>query len=97
MYYNIKINKRALLDIEKAIDYYKLQSDGLGSKFFKAVSEAIDSISLTPHFAVKYSDVRCLLVKKYMYMIHYQINEKKKIAVIRAVINTSRNPSSNWL
>lgn len=97
MNYTIKINKRALADIDKAMTYYEQQKTGLGTKFYNAVEDAIKAIAKTPHFAIRYKDVHCLLVKKYMYMIHYQTNDKNKTATIRALINTKQNPDTNWL
>jgi hypothetical protein len=79
------------------MDYYEQQKSGLGDKFYIAVEDTIKAIAKTPHFAIRYNDVRCLLVKKYMYMIHYQINENNNTATIRALINTKQDPSTNWI
>ncbi len=97
MSFVIKINKRAFNDIQKALNRYDKLETSIGDKFLNNLNKAIDSIASNPFFQVRYNDVHCLIIKKFPYMIHFQINEKKKTVIIRAVINTSKNPSAHWI
>jgi toxin ParE1/3/4 len=97
MVYPIKINKRALNDIQKALNHYDKIDTSIGDKFQKNLDKTIVAITSNPFFQIRYSDVRCLLFTKFPYMIHFQVNEKKNIVIIRAVTNTSKNPKTNWI
>ena len=97
MSYLIKINKRALNDIQKAFNYYDKIDDSIGDKFQINLDKAIVAIANNPFYQIRYSDVHCLLVKKFPYMIHFQVNEKKNTVIIRAIINTSKNSNSTWI
>ena len=97
MAYLIKINKRALNDIQKALNYYDKIDTSIGDKFQKNLDKVIADITNNPFYQIRYSDVHCMLVKKFPYMIHFQVNEKKNTVIIRAIINTSKNPDTNWI
>ena len=97
MSYLIKINKRALNDIQKALNYYDKIDTSIGDKFQLNLDKAIAAIANNPFYQIRYSDVHCLLVKKFPYMIHFQVNQKKNTAIIRAVINTHKDPDKNWV
>jgi toxin ParE1/3/4 len=79
--YFIKINKRALNDIQKALNYYDKIDTSIGDKFQKNIDKAIRIIANSPFFQIRYSDVHCLLVQKFPYMIHFQVNEKKNSVI----------------
>jgi hypothetical protein len=37
-------------------------------------------------------EIRCMLVNKFPYMVHFYINEKTSVVEVLAVISTDRNP-----
>jgi hypothetical protein len=43
-------------------------------------------------YAIRYADVRCMLVKKFPFMVHFTIDENQKLVEVFAVHHTSRNP-----
>lgn len=91
--YTIKINKNALKDIQAATDWYNIQSSGLGTRFQNKVKVHINSLKSSPLlYRVRYSDVCCLLIDKFPFLIHYTVNESINLVEIFAVIHTSRNP-----
>ncbi len=95
--YKVKINKRALNDVQKALDYYDSIDKKIGDKFLKNFEKMVSLLSENPFFQVRYADVRCLLIAGFPYMLHFQVNEEKKLVIIRAVINTSRDPKKSWV
>jgi hypothetical protein len=97
MAYLIKINKRALNEVQKALNHYDKIDKSIGDKFQKNLDKTIIAIASNPFFEMRYSDVRCLMINKFPYMIHFQVNEKKHLVIIRAVINTSKDPNINWV
>jgi len=92
MLYPIKINKRALNDIQKALNHYDKIDTSIGDKFQNNLDKTVSTIASNPFFQIRYSDVRCLMITKFPYMLHFQVNEKKNIVIIRAIINTSKRP-----
>ena len=97
MGYAVKIYKRALNDIQKALSYYDHIDTGIADKFQAKVNKIIDTIASNPFYEVRYKDVHCLIIPKSPYMLHFQINEKKNIVIIRALVNTSKNPDTSWI
>ena len=91
--FKIKIDKEALTDIQEATDWYNQKVEGLGTRFQKQVKLQINSLKNNPEsYRRRYADVRCMLIKKFPFLIHFTINEPKHIVEIFAVIHTSRNP-----
>lgn len=90
MTYTIFIDIRAIIDIQKAIDYYDEQQVGLGEIFESTLHSHIQTLEKNPLFNIRYDNVRCLPMKKFPYMIHYTVEEINHIVIVRAVFHTSR-------
>ena len=89
--YKVKIHKEALLDIQEATHWYNKQLPGIGKRFQEQVKKQINALKTTATFnSVRYSDVRCSLVTKFPFLIHYVVKESE--VEVFAVIHTSRNP-----
>lgn len=81
-------------DILAVIDYYKEISPKLAFQFLKRIREARKYIERNPlSFALKYKNVRTVLLRQFPYHIHFLIDEDKQMVVILAVIHAYRNPS----
>lgn len=97
MHYKVKIEPEALANIQDIIIWYNQQKSGLGERFRKAIISKIDVLNKNPHiYRIRYKQIRCILVKKFPYMIHFYINEEMKKVEILAIISTDRNPKI-WL
>lgn len=91
--YKIRINTNALEDIQCITIWYNEQLQGLGSRFQKQVKMQINSLKINPNaYAIRYTDVRCMLIKKFPFLVHFTLNESQKTVDIFAVYHTSRNP-----
>lgn len=78
--YKITIELDALQDIQEATDWYNDQLQGLGSHFQKQVVKQINSLKENVlGYAIRYADVRCMLVKKFPFMVHFTFNEKENL------------------
>ncbi len=88
------INRPAVReDIITAVDYYKKISPELAGQFIFRLREAREYIGKYPlGFAVKYKNVRTLLLKQFPYHIHYLVDDENKQIVILAVIHSYKNP-----
>ena len=91
--YKVKVEFEALTDIQEITDWYNEIQVGLGARFQKTVVNQINSLKRDPHiFAIRYKEIRCTLVNKFPYMVHFYINIENKTVEVLAVISTSRNP-----
>ena len=91
--YQIKIDPEALADIQEITDWYNEQQPGLGGKFQKTTIQHINSLRKDPQiYAVRYKEIRCIIVKKFPFMIHFHLNQERNTVSVLAVISTHRNP-----
>jgi hypothetical protein len=91
--YTIIVDTDALLDIKEAVDWYNMCEKNLGSRFKKNVKQQINSLKSNANlYNIRYKNIRCTLVKKFPFLIHFVIYEMNKSVKILAVIHTSRSP-----
>ena len=81
----------ALIELDDAVEYYDMQSPGLGQRFFNEVLETIELISLYPQlWAVKSKNTRRAILRKYPFnLIYSQMSDK---IIILAVAHHNREP-----
>lgn len=91
--YKVKIDPEALADIQEITVWYNEAKTKTGERFQETTIKQIDSLSKDPQiYSIRYKDIRCMLVKKFPYMVHFYINEVTKDVEVLAVISTHRNP-----
>lgn len=78
MAFELRIDLRAEMDLEEALDYYMNKSVKTAQKLYTNVQKAYDSLELNPFFQLRYLDYRCLPIKGFPYMFHFTIDEDKK-------------------
>ena len=89
----IIIDEDAIQDIQNATYWYNFQINGLGKKFQKQVINQINSLKKDANlYAIRYKNVRCMIVKKFPFMVHYTFDDMLNNVQIFAVIHTSKNP-----
>ena len=83
----------AIDDIEQTLDYYEKQQPGLCKRFAAQLQKTLNAINRNPFFAsVRYDDIRCAAIKKFPYLVHYNINEDELVVTIIAVYSAYREP-----
>jgi len=93
MYFTTIIEEDAIEDIQEIINWYEKKQKGLGKRFFSAMSAQIETLKIKPEkFQIRYLDVRCLVLAKWPFLIHYNINKDLGLVNIFAVLHTSKNP-----
>jgi plasmid stabilization system protein ParE len=93
MKYKVKIEPDALADLQAIADWYNEAQTKLGKRFQDTAIKQINSLSTNPQvYAIRYKEIRCMLVKKFPYMVHFYINESSNSVEVLALISTSRNP-----
>ena len=92
--YAVKLAPGAIEDIKEAIEWYESRlSAGLSSRFIKQLDESLIRLAMIPEKgSVRYDNIRCTLVKKFPYMIHYEINNDTKCIIVYRIFCTFRKP-----
>lgn len=91
MFYKIKTEPEARIDIQKGIEWYNNKQFRLGNEFHKEVKSCFKLLESNPFFQIRYKNIRCLPLNKFSYMIHFTVDEEKKMVTVRAVFHTSRS------
>lgn len=92
MDFSFKLLPLAEENIEKAIDYYAGISLKTLVNFNKQFDLAIGRIINNPYFQKRYKNVRSLRVKKFPYIIFYEVDDDEKMIYILSVFCTHQNP-----
>ncbi len=88
----IKIDSQALKDIQEIKQWYNLQQPSLGIRFQNTTIKQINTLDRVPFsYAVRYKEIRCMLIRSFPYMVHFYINERTNTVEILGVISTDRN------
>ncbi len=91
--YKLVIDVGALQDIQDTTDWYNEQSHGLGGRFQKQAKSQINTLKEHPlAYSIRYTDVQCMLIKKFPFLVHFIVDDTKLTVEVFAVIHTSRNP-----
>jgi hypothetical protein len=91
--FSVEYNPDFYNDLVQSVDWYNEECAGLGDRFFKSVKKQAAKLSTNAlTFAVRYSDIRCMRIEKFPYMLHYRINEQTKTVKVEALFHTSRDP-----
>jgi len=97
MAFKLQIDKRALKDIDTAIEFYFEKSPNTAKKPFNQIQKAYLQLESNPFFQIRYKDYRCLLIKNFPFMFHFTVDERSNTVRIYAMIHTSQNPKKKWL
>ena len=92
MTFSLEITTEANLEIVEAYVYYEEKQAGLGERFLKQLDKYFIKILQTPkHYAVKRKPYREAFIRKFPFLIIYEVTEEK--IIVYSVFNTSRNPT----
>ena len=97
MVYKFIVSHRFKADIAESKKWYNEQGKGLGKKFYNEVKNALLAIRKTPHFYKRYDQVLCLPIKKYLFMIHYEVDDLNNTISVFSCIHCSLDPDESWI
>jgi toxin ParE1/3/4 len=97
MAFEVIVDTRAEKEIDEAIGYIYERNQSAANKLYSEVIASYKTLAINPFYHIRYNSIRCLPIKGFSLMIHFSINELKKIVYIHAVIHTSKNPKKFWL
>jgi toxin ParE1/3/4 len=93
--FKIELSNEAEIDFDKSYEFYTLKSEKNSDNFYKSINSALNKICKSPSVNPKiYKEIRKLVLKKFPFVIYYQIDEM--VIRIIAIFHTSRNPNI-WL
>lgn len=82
-------------DIKEAANWYNNRQTGLGKKFTTHLRETIAYLCGNPKIiAIRYDNIRAVLLDTFPYLIHFYVDDNKKTIVILAVLHTARDPKT---
>lgn len=82
-------------DIRDAAKWYNKRQPGLGKRFIQHVRQSVQFIRRNPKaVAVRYDETRTTVLGIFPYMIHFTIDDDKKLLIISAVLSTHRDPDA---
>ena len=88
----IKIHELASEEFDEAIEWYELQSKGLGKRFKRSVIEQIHKIKKNPRwFLIEADNIYKAYIPKFPYKILYTIEDDERI-VVWAIAHMHRKP-----
>jgi plasmid stabilization system protein ParE len=91
--YKVIILPLANLDIKEAAEWYNTKQKGLGKKFIYQIRQKVKLLKQEPQSsAIRYDETRTAVSDVFPFMIHYNVDESKKLITISAILHTSRNP-----
>ncbi|MCY7422314.1 MAG: type II toxin-antitoxin system RelE/ParE family toxin [Chitinophagaceae bacterium] len=91
--FDITFSPLTLDDIEETFNYYEAHQTGLGKRFNSQLQLTLKAINRNPFFAsVRFDDIRCAQIKKFLYLVHYHIHEADKLVTVIAVYSVYKNP-----
>lgn len=93
MSYTLVVTFNARRDIQDAIDWENMRSEGLASRFLHYLEQKLSVISDGPYiFRKRYENVHCVVTEAFSYLIHYPIDDVNHKVIVLRVLHTSRKP-----
>jgi toxin ParE1/3/4 len=91
--YHVSITLFAAKYIDATFLYYDNIRPNLGDQLIKEIDKAIFYLERYPAIgSVRYQDVRCFVLRKFPYMIHYLIDEKNQAVIVIGFYGTKTDP-----
>lgn len=93
MDFKIKISAEARRNVKDSAAYYKNKASlKVAQNFILDYESTLKKIIQNPYFQNYYKNFRGLPMKKYPFIIFYQIDEENKLILINADFNAKQNP-----
>lgn len=91
MEYKVVISSYALIEIEKITDFYESISALVVKKFVEELEHTFSAMAYNPHFQIKYKTYRSIPLKKFPFILIFDIEETNKEIKILSCFHTSRS------
>lgn len=88
MAYNVKMSSLAEQNVDNALAYYSDVSLSVAESFFTSLNESLLILKTNPFFEVRYQKVRVLPLKKFPFLLLFEVDEADKTVLVLSVFNT---------
>ena len=90
MAYNVIVEPEAQQDIDDAIEYYSNVTNDTKVlvNLLNEIENAYSALSINPFYEVRSKHYRALPLKKYPYLMFFEVLEKHKTVKVIALFNT---------
>lgn len=93
MAYKVIITIAAELDILEATDYYELQLQDLGVRFYQTVISCLRKLETNPeHYSYLFKEFRAASAGVFPFLIIFKITSFNEV-IVYGVMHASRNPN----
>ena len=89
MGFKVIVSELAQKDIENSLEYYLEVSTDAPAKFIQELEKAYSTLELSPYFRVLYKNYRVLPLKRFPFILVYQIHNNE--ILIKACFHTSKS------
>ncbi|MCC9605809.1 type II toxin-antitoxin system RelE/ParE family toxin [Blastopirellula sp. JC732] len=88
----VRFTPLAYRDLEEIVAWYESKRLGVGYQFELAIGQVIQRIEQYPlSCELVLNEIRQALVRRFPYAIYYQLRDENQIAVVLAILHTSRD------
>lgn len=96
MPYSILLTSTASQQMDEALEYYILKANiKVANDLLEEIFNAIKILEISPSFPVKTKNYRVFTLKKFPYILFFQILEETQIVKIIALFHTAQNPEKH--
>ena len=95
MAYNVIVEPEAQQDIDEAIEYYSNVTNDTKVlvNLLNEIENAYSALGINPFYEVRSKHYRALPLKKYPYLMFFEVLEKHKTVKVIALFNTLQDPN----
>ncbi len=78
MSFKVIVPPEVFEEVEGIISYYNTQINNLGAIFLNHLNDDLKLLAKTPHFQIRYSKVRCLPMKNFLFLFILRFMRRRK-------------------
>ena len=95
--FKIVLYDDAITDFNKVLDYYRNISPPVVKKFHSSVNTTFNELKKNPFYQIRYDNFRLKLIKKFPYLLHFIVDEKKTRTVfVYGIRSSHQNPDTSY-
>lgn len=94
MAYKVVVEPEAQQDIDLALDYYSSVTDDVNVliNLLDDIEQAYSALKINPFFQIRSKHYRALPLRKYPYLMFFEVLEAERIVKVVSLFNTSQDP-----
>jgi len=98
MAFKLIVEPEAQKEIDKAFDYYKSVSDDMNVliNLYDEIENAYSTLKTNPFFQIRSKHYRPLHLKKYPYLLFFEVLEKERVVKVLSFFNTPQD-HKKWI